>query len=101
LLVLILIKYYLAVASQNASDCQIPLIIRGSWFSYENKNENTEINANTLSKKKSGVNMKCVNIREEYHVNYTFVFQDFNTSCYHCVKLIVRTVNVLEKLEGK
>jgi len=41
---------------------------------------------------------------EEYHVNYTFVFRDTNTpttydSCYHCVKLIVRTVNVLEKLE--
>lgn len=42
---------------------------------------------------------KCVNMLEEYHVNYTFVFQ--NEACYHCVKLIVRTVNVLEKLEGK
>lgn len=36
---------------------------------------------------------------EEYHVNYTFVFR--KNVCYHCVKLIVRTVNVLEKLEGK
>lgn len=39
----------------------------------------------------------CINIKADYHVNYTMVFQ--YTNCYYCVKLIVRTVNVLEKLE--
>lgn len=39
----------------------------------------------------------CIDVHEEYHTNYTFVFK--NNNCYHCVKLIVRTVNVLEKLE--
>ena len=41
----------------------------------------------------------CVDMKEEYHTNYTFVFQ--RDICYHCVKLLVRTVNVLEKLESK
>jgi RNase P subunit RPR2 len=41
----------------------------------------------------------CVDMKEEYHVNYTFVFK--RDVCYHCVKLLVRTVNVLEKLESK
>lgn len=80
---------------QESNPCQIPLIIRGSWFSWENgRNTLTEINAETMTNRG-----KCVNMLEEYHVNYTFVFQ--NEACYHCVKLIVRTVNVLEKLEGK
>ncbi|XP_006611247.1 uncharacterized protein LOC102673144 [Apis dorsata] len=79
---------------QESSPCQIPLIIRGSWFSWENgRNTLTEINAETMTNRG-----KCVNMLEEYHVNYTFVFQ--NEACYHCVKLIVRTVNVLEKLEA-
>lgn len=93
-----MLRHYLAVAGQN---CQIPLVIRGSWFSWENENTLTEINANSMTGR--GI---CVNMLEEYHVNYTFVFRDSKAAvkyegCYHCVKLIVRTVNVLEKLEGK
>lgn len=80
---------------QQSSSCQIPLVIRGSWFSWENgRNTLTEINAETMTDRG-----RCVDMIEEYHVNYTFVFQ--HETCYHCVKLIVRTVNVLEKLEGK
>lgn len=48
----------------------------------------------------------CVNMVEENYYISTFVFRDANTpanydNCYHCVKIIVRTVNVLDKLEGK
>lgn len=39
----------------------------------------------------------CHTIKADYHVNYTMVFR--YTNCYYCVKLIVRTVNVLEKIE--
>ncbi|XP_012252118.2 uncharacterized protein LOC105683797 [Athalia rosae] len=81
-------------SGQDENPCQIPLIIRGSWFSWENgQKTQTEINAETMTGKGF-----CVNMLEEYHVNYTFVFQ--KDICYHCVKLIVRTVNVLEKLES-
>lgn len=38
-----------------------------------------------------------MNIKAEYRVNYTMVFK--YTNCYYCVKLIVRTVNILEKIE--
>lgn len=48
----------------------------------------------------------CVDMLNEYNVNYTFVFRDLktatiNNSCYHCIQIIIRTVNVIEKLEGK
>lgn len=39
----------------------------------------------------------CVNIQDDYHVNYTLVLK--HSQCYYCVKLLVRTVNVLEKIE--
>lgn len=39
-----------------------------------------------------------MDIKADYHVNYTMVFK--HTDCYYCVKLIVRTVNVLEKIES-
>lgn len=75
------------------ADCTIPNILRGSWFSWENgRNISTELNADTMTHRGH-----CVNAKEENHVNYTFVFQD--TKCYYCVKLMVRTVNVLEKIE--
>jgi hypothetical protein len=79
----------------TASGCSIPFIIRGSWFSWENgQNTLTEINAETMTRRGY-----CIAVKEEYHVNYTFVFQ--NNKCYHCVKFMVRTVNVLEKIESK
>jgi hypothetical protein len=79
----------------TASACTIPYIIRGAWFSWENgQNTLTEINAETMTRKGN-----CIAVKEDYHVNYTFVFED--KKCYHCVKLLVRTVNVLEKLESK
>nr|CAD7598726.1 unnamed protein product [Timema genevievae] len=86
----------LSLTSQigTSTACPIPPIIRGSWFSWENgQNTLTEINAESMSRKGF-----CVAMMEEYHVNYTFVFKE--NTCYHCVKLIVRTVNILEKIES-
>ncbi|XP_020295497.1 uncharacterized protein LOC109860657 [Pseudomyrmex gracilis] len=88
------------VHAQNASKCDIPVTIRGSWFSWENgKNTRTVIDADSMSSRGT-----CVNMAAENYFTYTFVFRDANTpanydSCYHCVKFIVRTVNVLDKLE--
>uniref|UniRef100_A0A8D9EFD8 DUF7044 domain-containing protein n=1 Tax=Cacopsylla melanoneura TaxID=428564 RepID=A0A8D9EFD8_9HEMI len=76
--------------------CNIPTVLRGSWFSWENgKNTVTEINAETMTSK--GV---CVDMKEDFHVNYTIVFQHAEDNCYHCVKFLVRTVNVLEKMDS-
>lgn len=41
----------------------------------------------------------CVAIRNESHVNHSIVFK--KDKCYTCVKFIVRTVNVLEKIESE
>lgn len=75
--------------------CQIPLVIRNSWFSWENGKETfTEINADTMSNRGH-----CVAMAEKQRLHYSFVFQ--NDRCYYCVKLIVRTVNVLDKIESE
>lgn len=76
-----------------SSDCNIPVILRNKWFSLENgKQTLTDIDAKTMTSRG-----ECVNIKIEKSVNYTMVFK--YTDCYYCVKLIVRTVNVLEKIE--
>lgn len=79
----------------SIQECNIPLVIRGAWFSWENgRSTTTEINADSMSRKGY-----CIDMKEEYHVNYTFVFNKEGSNCYTCVKLLVRTVNVLEKME--
>ncbi|XP_067007041.1 uncharacterized protein udt [Anabrus simplex] len=82
------------VFSDVESSCTIPTKIRGSWFSWENgRNTLTEIDATRMSSKGY-----CVAMKEELYVNYTFVFKQ--EQCYNCVKFLVRTVNVLEKIES-
>ncbi|XP_012271106.1 uncharacterized protein LOC105694740 [Orussus abietinus] len=88
-----LIVFCVSTSLQDRDSCTIPLILRGSWFSWENgHNTLTELNAESMTNRGY-----CLDMKEDFHVNYTFVFQ--RDVCYHCVKLIVRTVNVLEKLE--
>ncbi|XP_015115873.1 uncharacterized protein LOC107040334 [Diachasma alloeum] len=73
--------------------CQIPEVIQGTWFSWENgRNTLNELNADRMTNRG-----KCIAMREDKRLHYTFLFQ--KDTCYHCVKLIVRTINVLEKLE--
>ncbi|XP_014250754.1 uncharacterized protein LOC106667362 [Cimex lectularius] len=79
----------------TASDCFIPTIIRGSWFSWENgKPTQTIIDSKSMSQRG-----RCLASLDEYHSNYTFVFKN-NDNCYHCVKILLRTVNVMEKIES-
>lgn len=74
---------------------QIPEVVRGDWFSWENgRNTRTEINADHMTDRG-----KIIYMNETQRLNYTFIFQ--KDTCYHCVKLIVRTINILEKVECK
>nr|CAG4640723.1 EOG090X03AK [Eulimnadia texana] len=77
-------------------DCDIPFVIRGSWF-YREDGEyfTTEINADSMTGRGN-----CLLSNHSHHVNYTFIFHDSSSGCYHCVQLFVRTVNILEKLES-
>lgn len=80
---------------QCSGECTVPFIIRGAWFSWENgQNTLTEIDVTSMTR-----NGYCVDIKDDYHVNYTIVFK--RESCFTCVKFLVRTVNVLEKIESK
>lgn len=79
----------------QSQECSIPIVLRGSWFSWES-GENTLTELNAVSMTRRG---RCVAMKDDYHVNYTFVFQ--SDHCYYCVQIFVRTVNVLEKIESK
>jgi len=77
--------------------CNIPLVIRGQWYSWENgRSTTTEIDATSMSKRGT-----CIRSMEENQVNFTFVFQKSAGDCFTCVKFMVRTVNVLDKMESK
>lgn len=78
----------------NQPEPMIPQVIRGAWFSRE-KNVNTLTEFDDRKMTNRGY---LVDMIEEHHVNFTFIFQQDN--CYHCVRLFVRTVNILEKIES-
>ncbi|XP_034938208.1 uncharacterized protein udt [Chelonus insularis] len=75
------------------NECFIPEVIRGDWFSWENgRNTRTIIDSETMSDRG-----RCIKVKKTSQSHYTFIFE--KNSCYHCVLLIVRTLNVLEKEE--
>jgi len=83
--------------NKKNTKCNIPLVIRGQWYSWENgRSTTTEIDATSMSKRGN-----CIRSMEENQVNFTFVFQKSAGDCYTCVKFMVRTVNVLDKMESK
>ena len=81
---------------KNSLSCNIPPVVRGKWFSWERKETFTEFDGNSMSQKG-----RCIDMKEEFHVNYTFVFFNEQSKCHYCVKILVRTVNVLEKIESE
>ena len=81
----------------SAKDCEIPHVIRGSWFYRENgEYSTTEINGDSMTGRGT-----CLSSYNSHRVNYTFIFQDPTNTCYNCVKFFVRTVNILDKVECK
>ena len=78
-----------------SKDCDIPFVLRGTWFYRENgEYANTEINGDSMTGRGT-----CLASSHSHHVNYTMVFYDAQTTCYNCVRFIVRTVNIVDKVE--
>ncbi|XP_055698278.1 uncharacterized protein LOC129798861 [Phlebotomus papatasi] len=89
----IILLGYLSVNVEG--NCTVPLILRGSWFSWEvGKPTLTVLDATKMSKR--GV---CVNMLKDEDNNYMLIFKDVE-GCYHCVKALPRTLNVFEKVES-
>lgn len=75
------------------SPCSIPQTLQGEWFSREHgENILTVIDSTSFS-----THGRCIDQASLQFDNFTFVLQQ--GSCYHCVRLLVRTLNVLEKIE--
>ena len=96
LTLLFLNQIFFLSGSAFARDCNIPLTLRGTWFYRENRvYHTTEINADSMSGRGY-----CV-ASNSSAAEYNMVFKEDTSSCYHCVKFYVRTVNILEKVECK
>lgn len=75
----------------NPLTCQIPYVLHGEWFSRENgRNTHT-----TFERSESNQHGSCREIITDNNDNITMVFQ--HGDCFHCVRILVRTLNVLQK----
>ena len=77
---------------------QIFIKFQGEWYSREkNLDTVTVIDASIMSRRGT-----CIEHETDFSGTYTFLFaqnpQD-RSSCYHCVRVFVRTVNIIEKRE--
>uniref|UniRef100_T1J8A6 Uncharacterized protein n=1 Tax=Strigamia maritima TaxID=126957 RepID=T1J8A6_STRMM len=85
--------WLLWISIEITDSCDIPKVIRGHWFSRENGvNTVTEFDSNSMTNRGT-----CLDISNTNNDNFTFVFQMNN--CYSCVRILVRTINLVEKLE--
>lgn len=83
--------------SRFTNYCNIPPLIRGLWYSWENgRSTTTEINKISISGRGN-----CISSAVENNVYFTFVFRKNDSGCYTTIKIIARTVNVLDKIESK
>lgn len=75
---------------------EIPHTLRGEWFSRERGvNVFTRIEAQEFSGKGQLRDITSYN-----NDNFTMVLYNATNNCHYCVRLLVRTLNVLDKIEG-
>ena len=81
-------------------NCSIPRTIQGEWYSRE-KNLDTVTIIDASRMQRRGV---CMQHDTDFGANYTFLFGENpgqQRTCYHCVRIFIRTVNIIEKIESK
>ncbi|XP_056648527.1 uncharacterized protein LOC130452986 isoform X1 [Diorhabda sublineata] len=86
------------IESNVYAECKFPKILRGLWFSIENgQNTLTDFTETEMIRAKED-KVTCTHIRKEHNVAYKIILK--NKSCYTCMKVYVRTINVIEKIES-
>lgn len=79
----------------GAPQCRIPATLQGSWFSREDGNNvKTDIDESSINNLGT-----CVEFISHSYDNFTFILRQ--RDCYRCVRILIRTLNVLEKVESK
>ncbi len=92
------IDNYVPFFDRPTYNCTIPRLVQGEWYSRESNLDTVTI-IDATHMQRHGV---CLEHREEIGGNYTFLFAENPEradSCYHCVRIFLRTVNILEKIE--
>ncbi|KAG9510265.1 Sorting nexin-14 [Fragariocoptes setiger] len=74
---------------------EIPHTLRGEWFSREKgQNVITSIDTHDITDRGPLMDMTSNN-----NDNFTLVLYNSRNNCHYCVRLIIRTLNVIEKIE--
>lgn len=75
---------------------EIPQTLHGEWFSRERGiNVFTTIDSQDISNRGRLIDLTSYN-----NDNYTMVVYNSTNNCHYCVRLIIRTLNVLDKIEA-
>lgn len=75
-------NYVAGINAQQRKSVEIPMILRGSWFSWEGEPKTTVLDVNKMSD--HGQIIKI----ERNGSDYTMIFKDRN--CYYCIKAFTR-----------
>lgn len=91
---------YISYYEKTTYNCTIPRILQGEWYSREtNLDTVTIIDASRMQRR--GICMEQVT---DFGGNFTFLFAENPeepATCFHCVRLYARTVNIVEKIESE
>ncbi|KAM7288077.1 uncharacterized protein ISCGN_031766 [Ixodes scapularis] len=81
------------VANARWDRCQMPQTLHGEWYSKEYGDDTyTVIDTHGMSNRGS-----CLFLTISTNDNFTIIFD--KGSCFYCVRIFVRTLNVLQKVE--
>lgn len=85
--------------------CTIPSQLQGEWYSREKGSDViTKITENEIIKDSKSVSTAyqtyCVSMVQNGNDNYTFHLRATKSQCHFCLRILLRTLNVLEKIEG-
>ncbi|XP_053209931.1 uncharacterized protein LOC128393713 [Panonychus citri] len=87
--------------SNGRPTCNIPSQLQGEWYSREKGLDiTTTVSETEIIKGSSSDYGSCVNMVQHGNDNYTFHLRSTKTNCHYCVRILIRTLNVLEKIDG-
>lgn len=84
----------ISFAQYGYERCIVPTTLRGEWFSREDgQNVVTRISENEFSDRGF-----CMEMVAHSYDNFTFLLK--KADCLSCVRILIRTLNVMEKIES-
>ncbi|KAG5670009.1 hypothetical protein PVAND_000296 [Polypedilum vanderplanki] len=85
-----------AIAKSQHENQEIPSILHGEWFSWEEDSIKIVLNENSLTNKTQKLNLFKL---EKNGSDFSIIFQN-NSDCFTCMKVFIRSYNIFESLQS-